>query len=268
MKSRAVGELIGLFCFAMASLADPRQQDTTVPNRFAFSQSEYVVAEDATKAIITILFYPGNRGMSGSVGYTTENGTAIAGEDYFHSEGSLYFPGPAPLSFSVPVILDEVDEGDQIVTLRLAGPDSPTATLRITNVRPPLRPQSERGTTAPVKKRRLPIVTLNITERATLEGGGGAGSLLVRRSNGIENPLRVSYRVTGNARNGADYERLQGSVEIPAGSLEATIEIIPVDDGLRERTERVAVHLKPAPRKYRLGAAQRRVIDILDNDQP
>ena len=55
---------------------------------------------------------------------------------------------------------------------------------------------------------------------------------------------------------------------IPAGSHEETIEIIPLVDGLQERTERVAVHLKPAPRKYRLGAAQRRVIEILDNDQP
>ena len=58
------------------------------------------------------------------------------------------------------------------------------------------------------------------------------------------------------------------AVLIPAGSHETTIEIIPLDDGLQERTERVAVHLKPAPRKYRLGAAQRRVIEILDNDQP
>ena len=74
--------------------------------------------------------------------------------------------------------------------------------------------------------------------------------------------------MTGNARNGADYERLQGSLVIPAGSSEATIEIIPLDDGLQERTERVAVHLKPAPRKYRFGAAHRRVIEILNNGQP
>lgn len=268
MKSRALEGCFGLLCFAISSLADPRQQDTTVPNRFAFSQSEYVVAEDATKAIITILFYPGNRGMSGTVGYTTENGTAIAGEDYVHTEGSLYFSGPAPLSFSVPVIMDDVDEGDRIVTLRLGGPDSPTATLRITNVRRPLPAPPARGTAAPARKRRLPIVTLTVAERATIEGGDGAGALLVRRSNGIENPLRVFYRVTGNARNGMDFERLEGFVVIPAGSYEATIEIIPLDDGLREMTERVAVHLKQAPRKYRLGAAQRRIIEILDNDQP
>jgi len=272
MKSKVFPGLVALLFFtcAMSSLGDPRQQDTTVPNRFAFSQDEYVVAEDAGSATITVLFFPGNRGMSGSAGYRTENGTAIAGEDYVPTEGGLYFDGPAPLSFNVPVIWDDVDDGDQTVVLHLGGgATQSTATLHITNVRRPVAPAPARGGGAggPVKKRRPPIVTFNVTERTAVEGEGAA-ELVVRRSNAIDNPLRVFYRVTGTARNGADYERLEGSVLLPAGSQEATIEIIPLDDELQERTERVAVQLKPAPRKYRLGAAQRRVIEILDDDQP
>jgi hypothetical protein len=270
MKSKAFTGCVGLLVFTMSSLGDPRQQDTTVPNRFAFAQAEYVVAEDAGSATITVLFYPGNRGMSGSVGYTTQDGTAIAGEDYAHTEGGLYFPGPAPLTFNVPVIWDAQDEGDQIVHLRLGGPDpQPTATLRITNVRrPEATPAPVRRAAGPARNPRPPFVTLNVTERTAAEGEDGAAALVVRRSNRIENDLRVFYRVTGTARNGADYERLEGSVLIPAGSNEATIEIIPLDDGLRERTERVAVQLKPAPRKYRSNGAQRRVVEIVDNDQP
>jgi hypothetical protein len=270
MKSKAFTACIGLLFFtcAMSSLGDPRQQDTTVPNRFDFSQAEYVVAEDAGSATITVLFFPGNRGISGSAGYRTEDGTATAGQDYVQTEGGLYFDGPAPLSFKVPVIWDALDEGDQIVHLHLGGGASQsTATLRITNVRRPVAAAPARGTSGPARKLRPPLVTLYVTERSAVEGEGAA-ALVVRRSNGIENPLRVFYRVTGTARNGADYERLESSVVIPAGSQEATIEIMPLDDGLQERTERVAVQLKPAPRKYRLGAAQRRVIEILDNDQP
>ena len=271
MKSKAIPGWVGLLFFAMSSLGDPRQQDTTVPNRFAFSQDEYVVAEDAGAATITVLFYPGNRGISGSAGYRTENGTATAGEDYVHTEGGLYFDGPAPLSFNVPVIWDALDEGDQLVQLHLGGGASQsTAALRITNVRRtvvPALPAPPRGGGGPARKWRPPIVTLNVTERTAVEGESAA-EFVVQRSNGIENPLRVFYRVTGTARNGADYEKLEGSVVIPADSYEATIEIIPLDDELQERTERVAVHLKPAPRKYRMGAAQRRVIEILDNHQP
>jgi len=268
MKSKTLPGCVGLLCFTISSLGDPRQQDTTVPNRFDFSQPEYVVAEDAGGATITVLFFPGNRGVSGSVGYTTQDGTATAGQDYIHTEGGLYFSGPAPLSFNVPVIWDALDEGDQVVHLRLGGPEpQPTAALRITNVPRPMAQTPPRRAAAPTRKSRPPIVTLNVTERIAVEGQGVA-ELVVRRNSGIENDLRVLYRATGTAHNGTDYERLEGSVVIPAGSHEATLEIIPLDDELQERTERVAVQLKPAPRKYRLGAAHRRVIGILDNDQP
>jgi hypothetical protein len=272
MKSRVTRGCVALLCFTFSSFGDVRQQDTTVPNRFEFSQAEYVVAENATNAVITVIFHPGNRSVTGSAGYRTENGTATAGQDYVHVEGGLSFNGWAPRSFSVPIIWDDADEGDQTVVLHLGGGASQsTAILRITNVPPPPRPRPEPRPPAPVRNRRPPIVTLNVTERTAVEGGDGAAALVVRRSNGIENPLRVYYRVTGTARNGADYERLEGPVMIPAGSHEATIEIIPLDDELQERTEHVAVQLKPPPRherKYRLGAAQRRVIAILDNDQP
>jgi Calx-beta domain-containing protein len=272
------GVIWGRVCLLLAvcglsSFGDVTQQDTTVPNRFEFSQAEYVVAENATNAVITVIFYPGNRSVTGSCGYRTENGTASAGEDYGHVEGGLSFNGWAPRSFSVPIIWDDADEGDQTVVLHLGGGASQSrATLRITNVPLPPRPQPPPPRPpAPVRNRRPPIVTLNVTERTAVEGTDQSAELVVRRSHGIENPLRVHYQVTGSARNGVDYEKLERSVVILAGSQEATIEIIALDDALQERTERVAVQLKPAPRqqrKYRLGAAQRRVIEILDNDQP
>jgi len=112
-------------------------------------------------------------------------------------------------------------------------------------------------------------VTLRVSQATVMEGQGGAGVLVVRRTGETEDPLRVFYRVSGNARNGVDYQRLPGSVEIPAGSEEATIDIIPRDDATREPTERVVVQLRPAPRnnpQYRLGARRAQSIRILDND--
>jgi hypothetical protein len=275
MNSRAMLRFGGLLLLVSVnpSLGDPSQQDTTVPNRFSFSSAEYVVAENATNALITIYFHAGNRSWSGSCGYRTENGTAIAGEDYVHVEGGLSFSGGAPRSFSVPIIWDKIDEGDQTVVLWLGGGAShSSAILRITNVPSPTRLPREVGSGGgPARKRGPPIVTLNVIEPTAFEGGDGAAAVAVRRSHGIENPLRVHYRVMGSARNGADYERVEGSVVIPAGSHEATIEVVPLDDELEETTERVAVHLKPAPRhgrKYRLGASPRRVVEIVDNDQP
>ena len=116
-----------------------------------------------------------------------------------------------------------------------------------------------------------PTVTLTISQPIVIEGQGGGAVLIVQRSHGIGNTLRVFYRLSGSARNGVDYERLGGSVDIPAGSDQATIEIIPRDDNRREPTERVVVQLRPAPRNnppYRLGARRNQIIQIVDNDQP
>jgi len=116
-----------------------------------------------------------------------------------------------------------------------------------------------------------PVVTVSAPDSTAAEGGGDAAMFVVRRSGGTQNSLRVYYRVLGDARNALDYEKIEGSVVIPAGSREVTIEIIPLDDELEEITERAAVQLKPAPRgarKYRLGAAQRAAVEIVVNDQP
>ncbi len=116
-----------------------------------------------------------------------------------------------------------------------------------------------------------PTVTLTVVQPTVTEGQGGAATLVVRRSQGTATSLRVFYRVSGNARNGVDYERVQGAVDILAGSSEATIAIAALDDTRREPTERVTVQLRPAPRnqpQYRLGARRTQTIQILDDDQP
>lgn len=138
--------LCALLVLLAASVhGDVTQQDTVGPNRFEFTQAEYVVAEDAGHAVIWVRFNPGHRGISGAVAYRTEDGTAIADEDYLPVAASLSFSGWANRSFNVPIVWDSLDESDQTVHLRLlpgwkteVGPQA-TATLRITNVRPPLK---------------------------------------------------------------------------------------------------------------------------------
>lgn len=126
-------------------------------------------------------------------------------------------------------------------------------------------------TPAEVRSQGSPVVTVSATNETVIEGGDDAAVFVVRRSGGIQNSLRVFYLIGGNARNGLDYENLERSVVIPAGSREVTIAVVPLDDELLESTEFVALQLRPAPRrarKYRLGAARRAAVQILDNDQP
>jgi hypothetical protein len=82
--------------------------------------------------------------------------------------------------------------------------------------------------------------------------------------------LTVSYTVSGTAENGADYEKLPGSIEIPAGKRSARILVQPIDDKIAERIETVVLRLSPSgtdPQTYALGMLQTARAIIIDNDQ-
>lgn len=78
-------------------------QNTDIPNEFAFVSAHYFVSKDATNASITVRFSPGNRSWSGSVCYTTQNGSAVANQDYTPVSGTLHFSGDTYQSFSIPL---------------------------------------------------------------------------------------------------------------------------------------------------------------------
>lgn len=61
----------------------------------------------------------------------------------------------------------------------------------------------------------------------------------------LASPLTVSYRVGGTAENGVDYDKLPGSVTIPAQAENAEIVINPIDDDLSEATETIVLGLLP-----------------------
>ena len=63
----------------------------------------------------------------------------------------------------------------------------------------------------------------------------------------MEDPLTVSYTVSGTATAGADYLALPGTVTIPAQSTTATIVVTPVDDADGELPESVVVSLGVDP---------------------
>jgi hypothetical protein len=103
------------------SAEPPIAQDTTSPNVFWFTSEIYTVEEDATNAIVTVEFSPGDRSWSGWVNYSVSNGTATAGQDYTSVSGTLFFSGPGtPVPrITIPVYKDSLREGDETVQLFL-----------------------------------------------------------------------------------------------------------------------------------------------------
>ncbi|HAV61338.1 MAG TPA: hypothetical protein DCY13_03130, partial [Verrucomicrobiales bacterium] len=85
----------------------------------------------------------------------------------------------------------------------------------------------------------------------------------------------VAYELGGSAVNGEDYQRLTGTVVIPAGEWSAPVVIRPIDDNLVEGTETVVIELAPmgcpaiwppSPACYDVGEPDRALAYIRDND--
>jgi hypothetical protein len=94
--------------------------DDDDPPLVDFGSAAYRVNEDAGAAnILVTLDVPS--GLTVTVEYATADGTATAGEDYAAVSGTLTFtPGVSSRAFVVPIMGDEIEEGEETVTLTLS----------------------------------------------------------------------------------------------------------------------------------------------------
>jgi hypothetical protein len=96
-----------------------------------FASSTYSVVEGggpagAVSATITVTLGAAS-GVTATVDYATDDGTATAGTDYAATSGTLTFtPGVVARAFTVPISDDLVYEGDETVTVTLSDPVSAT----------------------------------------------------------------------------------------------------------------------------------------------
>jgi hypothetical protein len=88
----------------------------------SFSSPTYTVLKTGVAATITVL-RTDNTNQTSSVNFATANGTAVAGSDYFATNGTLVFAsGQTSRTFSVRVINNTVVQPDKTVLLQLSSP--------------------------------------------------------------------------------------------------------------------------------------------------
>jgi hypothetical protein len=112
----------------------------------------------------------------------------------------------------------------------------------------------------------LPSVTIAATDNDASEAGLDTGVFTVTRSGATTFDLEAMYSVAGTATAGTDFNSLPGSVTIPAGSSQATIVVMPIDDGDSEGTETVIVTILDTA-AYHLGSPSSDTVTLADNDQ-
>jgi hypothetical protein len=77
--------------------------------------------------------------------------------------------------------------------------------------------------------------------------------------------LPVTYATSGTATNGQDYQRLRGTMSIPAGGAQGLINVRAINDAVAEGDETVIVTLSPNA-AYTIGNPNNGTVTILDND--
>ncbi|WP_247476085.1 DUF4082 domain-containing protein [Bradyrhizobium sp. 169] len=122
---------VGLQNPGSGSLGAPRTVLVTIidddsPATIAMADVVVSAEESSPTATITLL-RSGSVNQAATVGFTTSNGSALAGSDYTTSSGTVTFAaGQVSQTISVPIINDTTPENDETFTVTLSNPTGAT----------------------------------------------------------------------------------------------------------------------------------------------
>jgi hypothetical protein len=219
---------------------------------FVFSNTAFSTAEGGGSATITVRCL-NSAGGAASVNYTTANGTAVAGNDYAATTGTLAFAdGETSKTFTVPIINDAIYEAGESFTVALYGatdgaivgsPEKATITI-IDDDTPP---------------------TISIADARMDEGNKGSANMLftVTLSGTITVPATVKYATSGTtASTGSDFQSSNGTVTFNPGETLKTISVPVFGDTDVEPDETFSISLLvPVNATIARGTASGTIVD-------
>ncbi|MCT7957885.1 S8 family serine peptidase [Laspinema sp. D3] len=212
--------------------------------------------EDGNSGYVQVSRSGGNNSQSERVYYSI-SGSASNGNDYSYLNSYIDIPAGSTTAYiAINPINDSIYEGTETVSINLQS-SSAYNTGSSTNGMVYIYDNDFKS-------------TINISSYDTYanenDGLGDRGSVKVSRSGGDNSRSEtVYYSVSGTATNGSDYNRLSGSVTIPAGATTTYIPIIAIDDSTYEGTEQLQLTLQSSS-AYNTGSSTSGMVYIYDND--
>ncbi len=187
-----------------------------------------------------------------SVSYATSDVTAVAGNDYVASNGTLTFnPGQISQTFTVPILDDGLDEPNETVLIRYTMPSN--ASLG-----------AVRDVILTIVDNDLPP-TVEFSS-ATYSTAENAGTVLIVATLSAPSAftVKVPYLISnGSATAGSDYTAANGSLTFVPGQTSQNFAIAILTDQLPENNETVNLALG-TPINAALGAQQNAILTIAD----
>jgi hypothetical protein len=165
-----------------------------------------------------------------SVNYAVTGGTATSGADFNLAAGTLTFAANKRLAtINFNLINDSAVEGDETIIITLSSPAGAVLDARTSHT---LTIIDDDGA----------VVTITATDAEASEAGD-PGNFRISRAGDAARPVTVWLHISGTASAPSDYEPLPMMVEIPAGSSNVDLPVLPVSDDTEELAETVTVRL-------------------------
>ncbi|RFM31701.1 beta strand repeat-containing protein, partial [Chitinophaga silvisoli] len=195
-------------------------------------------AEPSTNGAFTVSLPTGVTATEDITLTYSVSGSATGGTDYTALSGTaIIYTGNNSATISVPVINDQVIEGNETVTVTLTGASAATLGSFTANGNATVNIVDDEDK------------TISITNAADAAEPATPGLFKVSLPGGVTatEAITVNYTVTGGtATAGTDYTALSGTVLIPAGDNNVNIPIVVVDDKIIEGDETVILTLNGA----------------------
>lgn len=233
-----------------------------LPGSVSIAQPTYTVSETGGSLVVSVARSGGSAGAV-SVLYATANGTAIAGQDYTATNGTLSWADgeTGAKAFSVPLINDAIFENNEAFTVSLSNPTNGLSLGAVTSSTVTLTSDDAQPLPGSVA---LAQATYTVSET------GGSLLVSVSRSGGSTGAVSVAYStVNGTATAGQDYTATNGTLFWADGETGAKTFSIPLtNDALVESNETFTVSLSNPLGGLALGSPTTATVTVTSEDQP
>lgn len=234
--------------------------DDSIPGTLQFTASQFAVNEDGTPIMtITVERIEGSAGAVGATIALTD-GTATAPDDYDNTPILVAFADGdnQPKIVTIPIVDDEIIEGDETVNLTLFNPTG-GASLGIQNT-----------ATLTIIDNDRPSEIQFSTSTYSIREDGGSAMITVTRDSAIAT-VSVDYATeTPNTDNAAtaeaDYIPRLGTLTFNPGETSKILTIPILDDDFVEGTETVQIALSNPSNGAVLGENATAILEILDHE--
>jgi hypothetical protein len=220
----------------------------------AFGSAAYTVTESTTQALVTVQ-RTSPTSLPVSVDFATADGTAVAGQDYTATSGTLAFAaGVGSRTFPVSISNDTIHEPNETILLTLSNPAGGAilgtqATTTLSIVSNDLAGSFQFSAAAYSVSETGPLATITVT-----------------RTGGTASSVTVDFATSdGSALAETNYRPTSGTLIFANNELSKTFSVEVLDDLVRNGNATVNLTLSNPTSGATLGAQSASVLWIVEN---